>query len=84
MYNNVAEVTPKVDQQRVLGTFNAASSMGFILGPMVGGRLAETSGRFYNVAVVCTIIFILNAGSLNFSVTVVNDFVKKTIGKLFS
>ena len=71
----LAEVTPKVDQSGVLGTFNAASSMGFILGPMVGGRLAETSGGFYKVALACTVIFILNAGNLNFSVNVVNYFV---------
>lgn len=36
--------------------------MGFILGPMVGGRLAETSGGFYKVALLCTVIFVLNAG----------------------
>lgn len=58
----LAEVTPQTDQSGVLGTFNAASSMGFILGPMVGGRLAETSGGFYKVALVCTVIFVLNAG----------------------
>nr|XP_022290434.1 LOW QUALITY PROTEIN: major facilitator superfamily domain-containing protein 9-like [Crassostrea virginica] len=57
----LAEVTPKVDQSGVLGTFNAASSMGFILGTIVGGRLAETSGGFYKVALACTVIFILNA-----------------------
>lgn len=56
------EVTPQPDQSGVLGTFNAASSMGFILGPMVGGRLAETSGGFYKVALLCTVIFVLNAG----------------------
>lgn len=58
----LAEVTPQPDQSGVLGTFNAASSMGFILGPMVGGRLAETSGGFYKVALLCTVIFVLNAG----------------------
>ena len=78
----LAEVTPKVDQSGVLGTFNAASSMGFILGPMVGGRLAETSGGFYKVALACTVIFILNEGNLNFSVNGVNCLLGKSLQQL--
>ncbi|XP_061193286.1 uncharacterized protein LOC133201504 [Saccostrea echinata] len=57
----LTDVSSRSDQSGVLGTFNAASSIGFILGPMVGGRLAETSGGFYKVTFLCTAIFVLNA-----------------------
>uniref|UniRef100_A0A8D0BFY2 Major facilitator superfamily domain containing 9 n=1 Tax=Salvator merianae TaxID=96440 RepID=A0A8D0BFY2_SALMN len=46
----------------VIGHFNAASSMGFILGPVVGGYLTELEGGFYLTAFICASIFILNAG----------------------
>jgi hypothetical protein len=58
----LTEMTPRSEQSGVLGKFNGASSIGFILGPMVGGRLAETSGGFYKVTLLCTATFILNAG----------------------
>ncbi|KYO41389.1 major facilitator superfamily domain-containing protein 9 isoform A [Alligator mississippiensis] len=39
-----------------------ASSIGFILGPVVGGYLTEREGGFYLTSFICSSIFILNAG----------------------
>ncbi|XP_019385114.1 PREDICTED: major facilitator superfamily domain-containing protein 9 isoform X3 [Crocodylus porosus] len=39
-----------------------ASSVGFILGPVVGGYLTEREGGFYLTSFICSSIFILNAG----------------------
>ncbi|XP_020843555.1 major facilitator superfamily domain-containing protein 9 [Phascolarctos cinereus] len=46
----------------VIGKFNTASNVGFILGPMVGGYLTELEGGFYITSFICFSIFILNAG----------------------
>ncbi|XP_043850110.1 major facilitator superfamily domain-containing protein 9 [Dromiciops gliroides] len=46
----------------VIGKFNTASNVGFILGPMVGGYLTELEGGFYITSFICSSIFILNAG----------------------
>lgn len=47
-----------------MGHFNAASSVGFILGPVVGGYLTEREGGFYTSSFTCAAIFIINAGEL--------------------
>jgi len=45
-----------------MGHFNAASSVGFILGPVVGGYLTEHEGGFYTSSFTCAAIFLINAG----------------------
>ncbi|XP_009909722.2 major facilitator superfamily domain-containing protein 9 [Dryobates pubescens] len=50
------------DRPLVMGRFNAASSVGFILGPVVGGYLTELEDGFYQTSFICASIFILNAG----------------------
>jgi len=45
-----------------MGRFNAASGVGFILGPVVGGYLTELEDGFYKTSFICASIFILNAG----------------------
>jgi len=47
-----------------MGRFNAASGVGFILGPVVGGYLAELEDGFYQTSFICASIFLLNAGRL--------------------
>lgn len=47
-----------------MGHFNAASSVGFILGPVVGGYLTEHEGGFYTSSFTCAAIFLINAGEL--------------------
>lgn len=34
----LADITPPEERSQVFGTFNALSSMGFIIGPMLGGK----------------------------------------------
>lgn len=58
----LAEFTPKQDRPRVFGQYNACSSMGFIIGPLIGGHLAEADGGFYRVATITSSLFFLNFG----------------------
>ncbi|XP_055256308.1 major facilitator superfamily domain-containing protein 9 isoform X1 [Moschus berezovskii] len=58
----LADLVTEEERPVVLGQFNTASSMGFILGPVVGGYLAELDGGFYLTAFVCSSVFVLNAG----------------------
>ncbi|KAM9320018.1 major facilitator superfamily domain-containing protein 9 [Gastrophryne carolinensis] len=58
----LSDLVSEKERPHVMGRFNAASSMGFILGPVVGGYLAELQGGFYLTSLICTGIFILNAG----------------------
>lgn len=54
----------KEDRNRVIGNFNAASSVGFAIGPSVGGYLATVYG-FKLAAFTSAIAFVFNLG--NFS-----------------
>ncbi|XP_061482781.1 major facilitator superfamily domain-containing protein 9 isoform X2 [Rhineura floridana] len=58
----ISDLVSEKERLRVIGHFNAASSIGFILGPVVGGYLTELEGGFYLTAFICASIFILNAG----------------------
>lgn len=57
----LTDMAPESGRSVVLGNFNAASSIGFILGPLVGGHVAELPGGFQYVAIMSGLIFILNA-----------------------
>ena len=46
----------------ILGHFNGVSSIGFILGPAVGGHIAEKPGGFYTVAILAGMLFFINFG----------------------
>ncbi|XP_022081912.1 major facilitator superfamily domain-containing protein 9-like isoform X2 [Acanthaster planci] len=56
----LTEVTPRRERPRVFGRFNAASNIGFIIGPLCGGYLSEYEGGFYCVAMCTTAIFFVN------------------------
>ncbi|KAF0871496.1 MFSD9 protein, partial [Crocuta crocuta] len=58
----LSDLVTEKERPLVIGQFNAASSVGFILGPMVGGYLTELDGGFYLTAFICFSVFILNAG----------------------
>ncbi|KAI4892723.1 hypothetical protein NFI96_015314 [Prochilodus magdalenae] len=58
----LSDLVSETERPLLMGHFNAASSVGFILGPMVGGYLTEHEGGFYLSSFVCAAIFILNAG----------------------
>ncbi|XP_006166686.1 major facilitator superfamily domain-containing protein 9 [Tupaia chinensis] len=58
----LSDLVAEKERPFVIGHFNTASSVGFILGPMVGGYLTELDGGFYLTAFICFSVFILNAG----------------------
>ncbi|XP_010289431.1 PREDICTED: major facilitator superfamily domain-containing protein 9 [Phaethon lepturus] len=58
----LSDLVSKRDRPLVMGRFNAASSVGFILGPVVGGYLTELEDGFYQTSFICASIFLLNAG----------------------
>ncbi|XP_009183126.1 major facilitator superfamily domain-containing protein 9 isoform X3 [Papio anubis] len=58
----LSDVVPEKERPLVIGHFNTASGVGFILGPVVGGYLTELEDGFYLTAFICFLVFILNAG----------------------
>lgn len=58
----LSDLVSESERPLVMGYFNAASSVGFILGPVVGGYLTEHEGGFYTSSFTCAAIFLLNAG----------------------
>nr|XP_040057622.1 major facilitator superfamily domain-containing protein 9 isoform X1 [Gasterosteus aculeatus aculeatus] len=58
----LSDLVSESERPLVMGHFNAASSVGFILGPVVGGYLTEHEGGFYTSSFTCAIIFLANAG----------------------
>ncbi|XP_033635435.1 major facilitator superfamily domain-containing protein 9-like isoform X1 [Asterias rubens] len=56
----LAEITPRRERPLVFGRFNAISNVGFIIGPLCGGHLAEYNDGFYHVAMCTSAIFFLN------------------------
>ncbi|XP_047637287.1 major facilitator superfamily domain-containing protein 9 [Phacochoerus africanus] len=58
----LSDLVTEKERPLVLGQFNTASSVGFILGPVVGGYLTELDGGFYLTAFICSSVFVLNAG----------------------
>ncbi|CAI5655691.1 major facilitator superfamily domain-containing protein 9 isoform X3 [Oreochromis niloticus] len=58
----LSDLVSASERPLVMGHFNAASSVGFILGPVVGGYLTEHEGGFYTSSFTCAAIFLINAG----------------------
>ncbi|XP_029315195.1 major facilitator superfamily domain-containing protein 9 [Cottoperca gobio] len=58
----LSDLVSESERPLVMGHFNAASSVGFILGPVVGGYLTEHEGGFYTSSFTCAVIFLINAG----------------------
>ncbi|NXO02728.1 MFSD9 protein, partial [Rhinopomastus cyanomelas] len=58
----LSDLVSERDRPLVMGRFNAASGVGFILGPVVGGYLTELEDGFYLTSFICASIFLLNAG----------------------
>ncbi|XP_018495524.1 major facilitator superfamily domain-containing protein 9-like [Galendromus occidentalis] len=52
----LCDITPKAEQAAIMGRFNAISSAGFIVGPLIGSRI----GTFENGCLVAAALFILS------------------------
>lgn len=57
----LADLTPPDDHSHVFGQFNSISSLGFILGPIIGGHLADFDGGFFLLSLITAFIFFINA-----------------------
>lgn len=71
----LSDLVSERDRPLVMGRFNAASSVGFILGPVVGGYLAEFEGGFYQTSFICASIFLLNGGKLYVTFCILGPFI---------
>ncbi|XP_060682627.1 major facilitator superfamily domain-containing protein 9 isoform X1 [Hemiscyllium ocellatum] len=58
----LSDLIPEHERPNVMGRFSAASSVGFILGPVLSGYLVELDGGFYTTSFICCFIFFVNAG----------------------
>lgn len=63
----LSDLVPETERPLVIGQLNTASSVGFILGPIIGGYLSELDGGFCLTCFICFSVFILNAGKLQFN-----------------
>ena len=51
----LADVTSPLERPQVLGTFNAASSLGFVVGPIIGGHVSMLENGFFKVAALAAL-----------------------------
>ncbi|XP_052242788.1 major facilitator superfamily domain-containing protein 9-like isoform X2 [Dreissena polymorpha] len=56
----LVDIVQESERSKVIGNFNAASSLGFIVGPVFGGHIADRPGGFYLVALSAGLLFYLN------------------------
>ena len=57
----LADIVPPLNREGIFGKINAASSIGFIVGPTVAGLIMLSGGGFKVVAYLSGAIFLLNA-----------------------
>lgn len=58
----LVDISSDAEYSRNIGIFNAASSIGFIVGPAVGGHIAQREGGFYIASLLAGTIFLINFG----------------------
>lgn len=56
----IAESIPGNEKSGVLGYFNSASSLGFIIGPALGGHIADWNNGFFWICTLSSIMFFIN------------------------
>jgi len=64
----VNDQVPADQQTTVYGRMNGFSSLSFVIGPIIGGHLMEKSEGFYSLACYTSIIFLINALVVYFTV----------------
>lgn len=69
----LSDVSQSVDHPKVFGNFNAFSSLGFVIGPLIGGHLAMHSNGFRKVTILTGSIFVINFLFVWFFVTPVEQ-----------
>ncbi|XP_077977888.1 major facilitator superfamily domain-containing protein 9-like [Glandiceps talaboti] len=58
----MADITPKDELPAVYGKFNAISGLGFIIGPTLGGHIAEIEDGFMIVCLLAAAMFLICYG----------------------
>ncbi|XP_041055816.1 major facilitator superfamily domain-containing protein 9 [Carcharodon carcharias] len=58
----LSDLIPEHERPQVMGRLSAASSVGFILGPVLSGYLVELDGGYHTASFMCSLIFLVNAG----------------------
>ena len=56
---------PKSMHAQAFGRYNAVSTLGFVVGPVIGGHLADLPHGFQLVTALTAAVFLVNAGGLN-------------------
>lgn len=57
----LADVTAAIERPKVFGNFNAICSLGFVVGPLIGGHLAMTQNGFFRVMTLQSFLFVFMA-----------------------
>uniref|UniRef100_A0A1B6DT32 Major facilitator superfamily (MFS) profile domain-containing protein n=1 Tax=Clastoptera arizonana TaxID=38151 RepID=A0A1B6DT32_9HEMI len=57
----VADIIPPDDQSKSHGKLNAIASLGFVIGPAIGGHIVEMNNGFTLVCLTTCLIFLLNS-----------------------
>ena len=58
----LTDIYPSEDRSKILGNFNAISSLGFIVGPIIGGHFADLHSGYVLNALTTASVFILCGG----------------------
>ncbi|KAK6986454.1 major facilitator superfamily domain-containing protein 9 [Biomphalaria glabrata] len=73
----LADIVSKESLPAELGKFNSFSSIGFIIGPIIGGHLADSSGGFMLVALVAGVVFLINAALIWWTIPAGSQLINK-------
>lgn len=57
----VADCMPHDQQSMAYGKLNSATSFGFMIGPVIGGHIVESKDGFQLVAILTSIVFVINS-----------------------
>ncbi|XP_071956466.1 major facilitator superfamily domain-containing protein 9-like [Antedon mediterranea] len=67
--SQLADITPAHQRAEMFGRYNAISTAGFIIGPVLGGYIAEDSTRFGRVCFLTFLTFMVNLALVFFFVS---------------
>ncbi|KAK3706877.1 hypothetical protein QZH41_018439 [Actinostola sp. cb2023] len=55
---SLADITPAIERPKVFGYFNSISSLGFVVGPLIGGHIGMTEYGFFKVMALQCVGFV--------------------------
>lgn len=60
----IADIVPGSDRADAYGKSNSFGSLGFVVGPVIGGHVYELQNGFFYVCVLTFFLFIINFGKI--------------------